>query len=216
MMAYPTQHFQIHDLTFERNDVVLFHDIHCTLHNGDLLQISGANGSGKSTLLRILAGFIQPEHGKILWQDKCIFTEAEEYQQHVHYLGHQNGIKHNLSVYENLQLRAALNAQLFDAEKIKKIIEYIDLTTVTHSLASTLSAGQRRRLALARLLLHPAALWILDEPMAALDSNGFALLTDMLNQHLNNNGMVIMATHQTLPLMKPCKTIQLQERNAHA
>ncbi|MHB1947497.1 MAG: ABC transporter ATP-binding protein, partial [Gammaproteobacteria bacterium] len=94
----------IDNLTFERNQHTLFSDIHCTLQSGEYLQVQGTNGCGKSTLLRILAGLIEPQEGHVLWQDQCIFENRDVYQRQLNYMGHQNGNKANLTVFENLRV----------------------------------------------------------------------------------------------------------------
>jgi len=203
----------IDNLAFERNNQFLFREINFALQAGDLLQVRGANGSGKSTLLRMLAGFIEPQGGTILWQDKSICQHRDAYQQQLHYLGHHNGIKHSLTVYENLQLHAALMTNKPEPNHLKTAIKQVDLTHVSHTQAIHLSAGQLRRLGLARLLLHPIPLWILDEPTTALDADGQALLGHLLKQHLTNGGMAIIATHQTLAILHNTKTIYLGEQH---
>jgi heme exporter protein A len=205
---------QIANLAFQRNNAMLLRDISCQLVAGEALQIRGANGSGKSTLLRILAGYLQPESGSISWHGLSIAEHRDTYQQELHYVGHQNGVKQNLTVYENLQLSSALRGKPCTPQHIHNILKQVELSHAAETKAIHLSAGQGRRLALARLLLHPATLWILDEPTTALDSTGQTLLIRLLNQHLANQGSVIVATHQTLPLAKPLQTIQLGESHA--
>lgn len=193
--------FVIDNLAFERNNQFLFAQINCTLQAGEVLQIRGANGSGKSTLLRILAGLIEPTNGSIVTQP-------------LHYLGHQNAVKQNLTVYENLKLYSALSGIKIQHLEINAIVKKIGLNHVTHRKACYLSAGQVRRLSLARLLLNPVPLWLLDEPTTALDTEGQQLLTDLLNQQAANGGMAIVATHQNLLLTHPLKTIHLGEQYA--
>jgi heme exporter protein A len=205
---------QIANLAFLRNDTPLFRDLSCQLTTGNALQIRGANGSGKSTLLRVLAGYLQPESGSISWHNQSIDEQRDTYQQQLHYVGHQNGTKQNLTAFENLQLAAALRGEPCTSQQIKRALAEIELSHAASTKAIHLSAGQGRRLALARLLLHPAALWILDEPTTALDNKGQAFLIALLDQHLANNGSAIVATHQILPLAKPMQTIQLGESHA--
>jgi heme exporter protein A len=205
---------QIENLAFLRNDVMLFQNLSCQLDAGNILQIVGKNGSGKSTLLRIIAGYIQAEIGNISWHSKSTTEHRDIYQQQLHYVGHHNGVKQNLTAAENLQLCAALRGIACTSSHIKNILEQVGLNHAGNTQASRLSAGQGRRLALARLLLDPAPLWILDEPTTALDSTGQNLLHTLLNQHLANRGLVIVATHQALALMKPAQTIQLGEQHA--
>ena len=187
----------LNNLLYERNYEALFHSVNCTLQPGEMLQIHGANGSGKSTLLRILAGFIQPKQGDVTWQGQSIF-KLGEYQQQLHYIGHQNGMRLRLTVYENIKLHGALLGR----ETQKSVLQYFDLINLSEKQAMHLSAGQMRRLALTRLLLNPAKLWILDEPMTALDKIGQALLLKLLDAHVKQGGMAVIATHQDLGVGK--------------
>jgi heme exporter protein A len=203
----------VDDLAFERNYELLFSDISFALQKGELLQVKGANGSGKSTLLRILAGFIEPHAGAVLWKNQSIFQERASYQEQLRYVGHQNGVKHILTVYENVQLSSALCSKRLEKQQIQTVIERVGLSHLMYNQAQHLSAGQLRRLGLARLLLNPASLWILDEPTTALDTDGQQLLADIFNEHLDQGGMVIVATHQSLLLTRDVKTILLGEQD---
>lgn len=200
-------------LGFERNNQTLFKEINCTLESGELLQIRGTNGSGKSTLLRIIAGFLEPQAGNVLWQGHPISRQRNTYQENLHYIGHQNGIKPSLTVEENLQLSCALAAINSIPQELKKITEKIGLKRFLQKQAMHLSAGQTRRLSLARLLLNTNPIWILDEPTTALDAEGQKLLADLLNEHLAVGGIAIVATHQPLQLQQPMKMIWLGENN---
>ncbi len=199
----------IKNLSFERNHQFLFKNLNCELQTGEILQLRGPNGSGKSTLLRILAGYLEPLSGDILWQGKSIFDDRTLYQQQLQYLGHKNGVKPYLTVCENLELCCALGANPLDPYRIASVLRFVGLTKSMDTQAVRLSAGQVRRLALARLLINPTPLWILDEPMTALDTDGQALLSVLLKQHLSTGGLVIVATHQSLPFEWPTKVIQL-------
>lgn len=201
------------NLAFERNNQLLFENINCTLASGELLQIRGTNGSGKSTLLRLIAGFLEPQMGDILWQDHSVTAQRDAYREQLHYLGHQNGVKPSLTVQENLQLSCAFSAVKSTPEELIKIAEKVGLARFSQKQAMHLSAGQARRLSLARLLLKKNPLWILDEPTTALDSEGQQLLTDLLNEHLSAGGIAVVATHQTLPLQREMKMICLGENN---
>jgi heme exporter protein A len=201
----------IRDLSFERNNQTLFRAVNFTLSTGEMLQVRGANGSGKSSLLRILAGYMRPELGDVCWDGQCIFKNRDEYQQQLHYLGHQNGIKPLLTARENLTLNSALLLKK-NTSGIKNILARLGLERLQDTKAMHFSAGQSRRLALARLLLHPLRLWILDEPATALDAEGQALLAAMLAEHLQNNGSAIIATHQDLGAKT--QTLNLGEKHA--
>ena len=198
----------IKQLAFERNYQLLFSNIDCHLHPGECLQVRGENGSGKSTLLRLIAGYFEPLTGHVLWNEKSITQFRDDYQQAIQYIGHHNGVKNNLTVKENLQLFATLLGATININKIHDILVQMNLSHLINTLAMNLSAGQTRRLALARLLIKKSALWILDEPATALDQHGQQIFTDMMKYHLNRNGMVIITTHQ--PLIHPLtKTIHL-------
>ncbi|MDR3491955.1 MAG: cytochrome c biogenesis heme-transporting ATPase CcmA [Gammaproteobacteria bacterium] len=199
----------INEISFERNNTFLFENISCSLVKGDVLQIAGTNGSGKSTLLRILAGLLEPESGSISWKNKCIYEDAETYKRDLHFLGHQNGIKMHLTVHENLKHYCALTGITYKPSTINSIINKLKIDSVFNTQTSYLSAGQLRRLSLAKLLLNPQRLWLLDEPATALDSEGQQLLIDLISQHQSAGGITILATHQPLPLTVTMKKIQL-------
>lgn len=199
---------RLHELSFERNNRFLFQSISCKLSQGDVLQVRGANGSGKSTLLRILAGYIQVEKNALQWNDQCISEQLDTYQQKLHYLGHQNGIKTGLTVEENLRLNLALSSKN-NFDEIQSASEKVGLNHLLKTPANLLSAGQSRRLALARFLLNPLQIWILDEPATALDTAGQDVLNHLLKAHQANGGILIIATHQNLTWVSDIKTIFL-------
>ncbi len=201
----------IHNLTFERNQT-LFAKLNETVNPGDIIQIRGANGSGKTTLLRILACLIEPHQGKITWNDLCIAKHRETYLENVIYIGHLNGTKPNLTVYENLSLNGILTG--CTPQKLNNVIEKAGLEKVSHKRAHCLSAGQLRRLCLARLMLTPRPLWLLDEPHTALDSDGQLLLNLLLKEHVAQQGIAMIATHQVLTLNHSMKTIMLGDQHA--
>ncbi len=184
------------NIAFLRNNQILFHSVSFGLKPSEMLQITGANGSGKSTLLRIIAGYLLPEQGDILWQGKSIFQQMDDYQQEIHYLGHQNALRPQLTVFENLEVIGALQANKAEKARVLTILQRLELEHTVDRQAHSLSAGQKRRLAFARLLLNPRKIWILDEPTTALDAPGQILLTALLDEHKKTNGIVIVATHQ--------------------
>lgn len=203
MTAFNSQ-LIMEDICFERNYQTLFSGITVTVNPGELLQVMGANGSGKSTLLRIIAGFLEPESGHIIWQNHFINKDREAYLQHVQYLGHRNAIKPLLTVKENIELYAALN--FIKVCNIENILQTVGLYAQKNKIATELSQGQSRRLALTRLMIKPASIWVLDEPNAALDEQGQLLLNTLYKNHLSNNGLIITATHQPIPLAsKTCR-----------
>jgi heme exporter protein A len=187
----------IQQLSFERNYQNLLHNINITLHAGEILHVKGENGSGKSTLLRILAGFIQPQEGNIFWNNQCITKHTSDYQQQLHYVGHQNAVKLHLTVHENLQLICALHNQ--KQNKIETILRELKISHLANKKTLYISAGQQRRVALSRLLLYPTALWLLDEPTTALDKEGQQLFNELLKQHIKQGGMAILTAHHEIP-----------------
>lgn len=201
----------IHDLAYERNNELLFSDMNCLLQTSEMLQVKGANGSGKSTFLRILAGYIRPEIGHVLWQNHNIFQQLDDYTQQICYIGHQNGIKPYLTVYENLKLNCALMNKKISDSQLKTVLRTMGLDSSDKTQAIYLSAGQKRRLALSRLQFTSARLWILDEPTTALDQSGQFLLVTLLQQHLAQGGMAVVATHQDLNVVGTLKTLHVSQ-----
>jgi heme exporter protein A len=176
----------------------LFQNLCFSLEQGELLEVSGPNGSGKTSLLRMLCGFLRPTAGEILWQGANISSLKEEYFKRLAYLGHANGVKAELSALENLRIHSGLAGARPGEEKIGAALERMGLGGSESSAAKTLSQGQQRRLALARLLVGGKALWILDEPLAALDSAAVRLVQSVLGEHLEGGGLAILSTHQSL------------------
>jgi heme exporter protein A len=160
---------------------------------GEALLLLGPNGSGKSTLLRLLAGLKRPDAGQVLWQGEDALADLSAHARRVAYLGHQDAIKPGLSVVENLLFAAAGRA-------ILPALDALGLTALAELPARMLSAGQKRRLALARLALSPAPLWLLDEPTLGLDHASLGKLGALLARHRDAGGMVVAATHLDLPL----------------
>ncbi|HBP96027.1 MAG TPA: heme ABC transporter ATP-binding protein CcmA, partial [Pantoea agglomerans] len=161
----------------------------------DIVQIEGTNGAGKTSLLRLLAGLSRPEQGEIRWQQRPILRQREAWHQAMLYLGHHPGVKGVLTPLENLRFYHpdCSDAQIFAA------LESVDLTGDEEVPVSRLSAGQQRRVALARLWLSQARIWILDEPLTAIDKAGVKKLMAKFARHADNGGAVILTTHQDLP-----------------
>jgi heme exporter protein A len=176
-----------------RGERCLFEKLHFDLGPGQLALLVGANGSGKTTLLRILAGLGLPTTGSVTWKEAAVASLAAEERAEVAYRGHQEALKRDLTVHENLAFHTALwrREARFDG-----LLEELKLDAVAHMRARYLSAGQRRRVALAMLQLSGAKLWLLDEPTTNLDSEGRALLVEWTRRHLADGGLAVVATHQ--------------------
>lgn len=184
-------------LSFTRQAQTLFQNIYFALNPGDLLQIQGANGSGKSTLLRILAGFLKFSSGDIQYKKTSIYDSGSQYQSNIAYLGHTNAIKPSLTVIENLVSYCRLMG-IHSLRPIDPLLEAFCLKNAKHKFAYQLSAGQQRKLAFVKMSLSQKPIWLLDEPTIALDSAGVETFIQQLEQHLAAQGVVVIATHQTL------------------
>lgn len=189
---------EISNLACTRGDHLLFSGLNFSLSSGELLQVQGANGSGKTSLLRTLCGFMMPTEGEIRWRGQNIRKLDEEYYAEMIYLGHLNAIKDELNAVENLRISAGLAGCEVDDKKLVAALRHMGLRGRETLPVKVLSQGQRRRVALARLLLSDALLWILDEPLTALDVGAIGLMQDLIAGHLAKNGMVIYTTHQPL------------------
>ncbi|MFO1060785.1 MAG: heme ABC exporter ATP-binding protein CcmA [Dongiaceae bacterium] len=166
---------------------------------GGALLLRGPNGSGKSTLLRCLAGLIRPAAGEVLWQGAPIAGDPDAHRTRLHYLGHLDGAKAALTVWENLRFWQRLRGR-GDPAAAEAALDAFALEPLAERPARALSAGQRRRLGLARLLAAPAPLWLLDEPNAALDDAGQAALARAIAAHRAQGGLALIAAHGGFPL----------------
>jgi heme exporter protein A len=162
--------------------------------------LTGPNGSGKTSLLRILCGLLAPAEGQILWNGANIRSLGEEYFTSVTYLGHRHGIKDELSAAENLRISNALNGIEITEEHAHDILSRMGLGGRQTLPARLLSEGQRRRVALARLVVCNTKLWLLDEVLTSLDAKAIALVRSLIEEHLQGGGMAIVATHQDMQL----------------
>ncbi len=201
---------EIVDLACMRGDRRLFSGLNFALGPGSLLYIKGHNGSGKTTLLRTICGLFLPEDGEIRWGGESVRSLCEDYYKEVIYLGHHNGIKYDLTGFENLRISATLDGDDVDEDKILSALQKMGLVGFEDLPTQVLSQGQKRRVALARLLINSSKLWILDEPFTALDVAAVELLQSVIAEHVANGGMVILTTHQEVALTSgQIETLQL-------
>lgn len=190
---------QIENLACRRGGSTVFRGLNHGAAAGFVVCVTGANGSGKSSLLRLLAGLIEPAAGRVLWHGANIADDPDTYRQNLHYLGHLDGLKPDLTVREMLHYQHALMGARAACDD-RKILEKFGLKNLADRSVARLSAGQKRRLALTRLSVRLAPLWLLDEPTTALDGAGRAFLCDLITGHCATGGMVIAATHDLLDL----------------
>lgn len=188
--------FSASALSCIRDDRVLFEQLSFTLQEGQALLLEGKNGSGKTSLLRILCGFRLPESGSLSWCGDEI-GESEFYAR-MAYVGHLDGFKKELTVLENLNVVKALNQP--GRYSIEQSLEKLQLAGYDDVLVQALSAGQKRRLSLVRLLMTANDLWILDEPFTSLDRQGIALTETLMTEHCAHGGMIILTSHHDLNL----------------
>jgi len=189
---------EISNLACSRGDHRLFSGLSFKLDFGQIMQVQGTNGSGKTSLLRTLCGFITPDEGDIIWRGENIRELDEDYYAEMMYLGHLNAIKDELSALENLCISAGLSGVELEEKEAMAALRRMGLRGRELLPTKVLSQGQRRRVALARLLVSDARLWVLDEPLTALDVGAVALIQELIAEHLAQQGMVIFTTHQPL------------------
>ena len=184
-------------------------DLEFKIESGNMLLLNGENGSGKSTLLRIMAGLSNPTSGKIYWNNEFVNDNLPEHFERIIYVGHSTAIKSNLTLKENLKYWQNIHLGGKNiSSQLEHSLEIFNLTTSSDSPARCLSSGQTRKLALARLMLKPASLWLLDEPTVGLDTAGLRSLITLLNNHCESGGIVIMASHDEVRVECPVHVLK--------
>jgi heme exporter protein A len=183
-----------------RGDRRLFKNVNFSLEPGTFLQLQGPNGSGKTSLLRILCGLLAQVEGEIRWRGENIRAIGEDYFTAVTYLGHRNGVKDELTALENLRVSNALNGIEVSVSKAHSVLNRMGLGGREMLPARMLSEGQRRRVALARLVVCNTSVWLLDEVLTSLDKTATLLVKSLIEEHLTNGGIAVVATHQELGL----------------
>lgn len=191
---------EVRDLECIRGDHLLFSGLSFQLKAGEVLHVRGKNGSGKTSLLRMLSGLTSPAEGEILWQGESISRLGDDYHARMTYLGHLNGVKGDLTAYENLKINCALSGLSPSEDELFQALADTGLEGREDLPTKVLSQGQKRRVALAHLLLSQAELWILDEPYVALDVDAVARLRDRISTHVAAQGMVVITTHQDVTM----------------
>jgi heme exporter protein A len=197
------------NLACARGDRPLFQGLSFSLRPGEFLHVQGTNGSGKTTLLRTLCGLSQPAAGEIRWNGALVREDAENFRRQICYVGHHNGIQGEYTAAENLAFHLALAGDAAQAG-IPEVLGQLGLTAVARLPAKLLSQGQKRRLALGRFLISRKPLWIMDEPITALDVRSAARMTGYFTAHLDGGGLIVLTSHQDITLAShPLRTLSL-------
>ena len=188
---------EVTNLCVDRGERLLIHNLNAQFKKGEITQISGPNGSGKTTLLRALSGLIPSESGTFTWRGEP--TSPRIYSDEIFYLGHKPAVSMQLTPIENLrqfQVSQSLTRGADDSQRLVKVLSDVGLTGYEDELCSRLSAGQKRRVGLAKLLMSESAMWILDEPFTAIDAKGVEFLCAQIANFASKGGVIIFTTHQ--------------------
>ena len=185
------------NLCFERDEIKVIDRVNLELNSGDLLQVEGCNGSGKTTLLRLLTTAIKPTSGRIFYQGKKLSDCRYEYCSNIIFIGHQIALKERLTPVENLNWLSPIG---LSQDSINRALDLVGLRDFETAPSWSLSAGQKRRVALARLIVSNAKIWFLDEPFTAIDTQGIGLMKQLIDDHVSKGGAVVFSTHKSVDM----------------
>lgn len=185
------------NLCFERDEIKVIDRVNLELNSGDLLQVEGCNGSGKTTLLRLLTTAVKPTSGRIFYQGKKLSDCRYEYCSNIIFIGHQIALKERLTPVENLNWLSPIG---LSQDSINRALDLVGLRDFETAPSWSLSAGQNRRVALARLIVSNAKIWFLDEPFTAIDTQGIGLMRQLIDDHVSKGGAVVFSTHQSVDM----------------
>ncbi len=187
---------ELRNIFFDYQESSLLEEVNLCLTAGDLVHIQGANGVGKTTLLKVIAGLHRPCQGTIYYQNLPIVEDLSSYQRQLCYIGHKAGINPHLTIKEN----CFFDVHYHDKVDLHSLLSLFKLAHLIHSPCGLLSAGQKRQVALLRLWYSKASIWLLDEPLVALDEGALMILMEHIASHRARGGMVLLTSHQHLPL----------------
>lgn len=211
MIGATPMSLRVANLTLTRGGRPLFTNLDFLITRGEALILRGANGSGKTSLLRVLAGLTEADVGTISWGASVCKAASPALRANLLYLGHANALKDEFTAAENLADGLGFDGLTISVENQHRALERVGLITRRDLQARRLSQGQKRRIGLARLLLGQKSLWLLDEPTNALDADGVALFTEIVDEHLARGGMACIATHLTMQIHAPVRELNLAE-----
>jgi heme exporter protein A len=196
------------NLTLIRGERCLFQDLSFALESGGLLILEGRNGCGKTSLIRAIAGMLSLEEGTIFWDELPVEKQRQAFHGKLVWLAHRTGLKGDLTLVENLGFERSLRAHA--SRDQEEIYERLGISRLKKLILRSLSAGQQRRVALARMLLADVPLWFMDEPFTNLDREGRALVMDLVEEHCASGGMCVMAAHQDVEINAPTTRVKIQ------
>lgn len=190
----------VHDLTCVRGTRPLFQGLSFAVPGGSWAHVRGGNGAGKTSLLRLLTGLAKPEAGEVRWNGATLRDAGDEWHRDMLYLGHHAAVKEELTALENLRFAAELDGGTLDEDAAMQSLSRFGLAGREDLPVRVLSAGQRRRVLLARTLTRRAKVWILDEPFTALDAKAVDMLAGIVQEHIDRGGSAVVTSHQAVPL----------------
>lgn len=196
------------NLTLIRGERCLFEDLSFALDSGGLLILEGRNGCGKTSLMRAIAGMLSLETGEVSWDGTPVEKQRQEFHGSLVWLAHRTGLKGDLTLVENLEFEQSLRAQ--SRRDSEEVYERLGISRLKKLILRSLSAGQQRRVALARMLQADVPLWLMDEPFTNLDREGRKLVMELIEEHLADGGMCVMAAHQDVEINAPVTKVLIQ------
>jgi heme exporter protein A len=199
-MNFESDRLDVNHLSCTKGDRILFSDIDFSLGSGEWLHVRGANGAGKTSLLRLLAGLSSPASGSIRWNGSDVAKGRQAYREALLYLGHPAGAKEELTPLENLRIAASIDGTQLDDRTALGALSRVGLRGREDLPLRSLSQGQKRRVLLSLLITRKARLWILDEPLTALDVRAIDLVSELVAEHVAAGGLAVLTSHQAIPI----------------